>query len=215
MGGESPPEPHILASAGRDGCPSTGAQPWEDMAARGFSPAPGADMTHRAGLLLPLGLALALAPMQLRPADCRHPGGPAGHPGCKLLKAQQLKRKFATLPASGCQSSTWRRGVWAPSVLVSPPTRLASLTGHSEPWGPRRLGPHPKGSRLPSGGPATCRHHAGGGLFAVPGHSAQVLTPLGPYLQRYVGAWKPAFSTSRCRALGAGWALPPQGTGVP
>lgn len=83
MGGDSPPESHTLASAGWDGCPSTGSQPGEDMAKRGFFPAPEADMTHQAGPLLPLGLALALAPTQLRPADCRRTGGPAGHPGCK------------------------------------------------------------------------------------------------------------------------------------
>lgn len=59
-----------ISGAG-DGCASTGSQPWEDVAKRGFFPAPEADMTDQAGILLPLGL--ALAPVQLRPADCGWP----------------------------------------------------------------------------------------------------------------------------------------------
>lgn len=62
MGGDSPPESHTPAEHQQGGrLPQHGISPWEDMANRGSFPAPEADMTNQAGLLLPLGLALAPA----------------------------------------------------------------------------------------------------------------------------------------------------------
>lgn len=129
--------------------------------------------------------------MQLRRADYRRPGGQAGHPSCKLLKIQSLKCKFAILPASGYQSSTWRPEARARSVLVPP--HLGQL--HSQDT--QSSGASPQSLQAAEGGPgprqASCWWWPSYSPRAL-GRGAQTPGPRLPWSAPVgAGAWKPTF----------------------